>query len=517
MIHGYNTCTSQVRRLHLVWQVGSIGEVAAAQSLLNNLLKDDIVDDGYILNISIYVGNGLEQNKLPFGQHERVCLYRSVPDYDSIISLEASGDQIERLPNIRDEHGRTLVMVSTADDLRDQLRGTEPGPGMNRDVLDEPSLYKLVEDLGADLRNLWKLERIRVVDMFERLNDLRFVNGLVVEGTVLPGQALPDIIFAGPSIPSIPPTSVAPLPTSDPLPSNNIYYPPDAGLEFDQAIQGHGSMDPSMSPSVPITDNVGSQVMASLPSVDKSPGPDSGPSSYPTPSTHHVNTPAAGGPLIPPSACCSPQVYQAVSTPQSVSTPYAKSAATPVGLSMPGSDAGASSYPTPSTNYANSPRLDEPQQQARDQPIVGLLQSCTFTNKNVRLNNNQIEKIIEVGASLLPRDPFEILLPVLDNAGNTSSSLEKLGLPEEWEGINRAVNYWRLLDKDKDKKICLDALARRVAQILLHLNYESLCSRDQHVLRSILDAYYDDPNISKDEKFRRDRFTTYHARLGKWW
>ena len=48
MIYGYNTCTSQVRRLHLVWQVGSIGEVAAAQSLLNNLLKDDIVDEGYV-------------------------------------------------------------------------------------------------------------------------------------------------------------------------------------------------------------------------------------------------------------------------------------------------------------------------------------------------------------------------------------------------------------------------------------------------------------------------------------
>ncbi|KAK9607398.1 hypothetical protein V6Z93_000945 [Aspergillus fumigatus] len=124
MIYGYNTCTSQVRRLHLVWQVGSIGEVAAAQSLLNNLLKDDIVDDGYILNISIYVGDGLEQNKLPFGQHERVCLYRSVPDYDNIISLEASGDQVERLPNIREERGRTLVMVSTADELRDQLRET---------------------------------------------------------------------------------------------------------------------------------------------------------------------------------------------------------------------------------------------------------------------------------------------------------------------------------------------------------------------------------------------------------
>jgi hypothetical protein len=48
MIYGYNTCTSQVRRLYLVWQVESIGEVAATQSLLNNLLKDDIMDEGYV-------------------------------------------------------------------------------------------------------------------------------------------------------------------------------------------------------------------------------------------------------------------------------------------------------------------------------------------------------------------------------------------------------------------------------------------------------------------------------------
>jgi NAD(P)H-flavin reductase len=26
MIHGYNTCTLHVRRLHLVWQIESIGE-----------------------------------------------------------------------------------------------------------------------------------------------------------------------------------------------------------------------------------------------------------------------------------------------------------------------------------------------------------------------------------------------------------------------------------------------------------------------------------------------------------
>lgn len=48
MIYGYNTCTSQVRRLHLVWQVESVGEMTAALALLNNLLKDDIMDEGYV-------------------------------------------------------------------------------------------------------------------------------------------------------------------------------------------------------------------------------------------------------------------------------------------------------------------------------------------------------------------------------------------------------------------------------------------------------------------------------------
>lgn len=48
MIYGYNTCTSRVRRLHLVWQVEAADEMTAAQTLINNLLEDDIVDDGYV-------------------------------------------------------------------------------------------------------------------------------------------------------------------------------------------------------------------------------------------------------------------------------------------------------------------------------------------------------------------------------------------------------------------------------------------------------------------------------------
>ncbi|KAL4780128.1 hypothetical protein BJX76DRAFT_59413 [Aspergillus varians] len=127
MIYGYNTCTSHVRRLHLVWQVEAADEMTAALTLINNLLEDDIMDEGYILHISIYIRNGLGQNKFPLGQHERVYLYQGVPDFEDIISLEASGDKIERLPNVRDKQGQTLVMVSAADEIRDHIRKTVQG------------------------------------------------------------------------------------------------------------------------------------------------------------------------------------------------------------------------------------------------------------------------------------------------------------------------------------------------------------------------------------------------------
>ncbi|KAK9607397.1 hypothetical protein V6Z93_000944 [Aspergillus fumigatus] len=424
----------------------------------------------------------------------------------------------------------------------------EPAPGKSADVLDSPNLYKLVEDLGVDLRILWKLEWIWVVDMFVRLNKLHFVYDLVVEGTALPGQALPEIISAAPRIPSIPPPSVPPLPTSDPLPSNTSQYPPDAGLDFDWAIQDHGIMDPSTSPpSVPNTVDAGSSMVASLQSVDRLTGSDAGPASYPTPSTHGVNPPAGGGPLISPSACCSPQVNQVVNTPQSVRTPASTSATTPVAFAdTPGSDAGASSYPTPSTNYANSPRVDEPttrlsssvlprnqavealestrnrptQQQRREQAIIRSLQSCTFTKANVCLGDEEVKKIIKAGARLLTQDPFRIVRPLFDGRADMSSSLKRLGLPEEWEGINGALNYLRVLEKDKDKKISfsLDPLARRVAQVLFYLNYVSLRKKGEpDVVTRILDAYHDDPNQSKGKVYRQKNFHTYHVRLGRWW
>lgn len=55
MIYGYNTCTSQVRWLHLVWQVESVDKMTPALALINNLLKDDIMDDGYV-SIGLMLG-----------------------------------------------------------------------------------------------------------------------------------------------------------------------------------------------------------------------------------------------------------------------------------------------------------------------------------------------------------------------------------------------------------------------------------------------------------------------------
>ncbi|KAL4958855.1 ferric reductase family protein [Aspergillus stella-maris] len=96
----------------------SVDEMIPALTLLNDLLKDDIMDDGYILHISIYVRYGLEQNELPFGQHKQVCIYPEAPNFQSIVSLEASSDQFERHPEIWDEQ------VSATNKLRDHIQET---------------------------------------------------------------------------------------------------------------------------------------------------------------------------------------------------------------------------------------------------------------------------------------------------------------------------------------------------------------------------------------------------------
>lgn len=160
-------------------------------------------------------------------------------------------------------------------------------------------------------------------------------------------------------------------------------------------------------------------------------------------------------------------------------------------MTSPGPDAGASSYPTP-PYPVNSPPDIQPLYQAVDtlrsthgsqqqqQTIIRSLQSCEFSSKNLSLTDVQIGQILKTEAHLLSRHPLGILQPLLDGDSNMSS-LNKLGLPEEWEGIYGGANYLRVLDADKDKKnsFVLGPLARRIAQILCYLNYERLCMQGE--------------------------------------
>ncbi|KAH2388641.1 hypothetical protein KXW70_006590 [Aspergillus fumigatus] len=116
LLYGYNTSSVRVRRVHLVWQVQTMDIAVAAEPLLNSLLDDDVLDDGYILEMSFYAEYKTKAGKArPFGVHHRATIYNGFPDYDSIISTEATGEHIERVSNSREER------VSAKDELQDHL------------------------------------------------------------------------------------------------------------------------------------------------------------------------------------------------------------------------------------------------------------------------------------------------------------------------------------------------------------------------------------------------------------
>ncbi|OJD16119.1 hypothetical protein AJ78_03699 [Emergomyces pasteurianus Ep9510] len=123
LLHGYNTFTSSIRRVHLVWQVKTLNITIAAQPLLNSLLINDVLNNDYILEMSFYMESSIKvEDEKSFRKHKRAMLYHHQLNYREIISSEVSGDYIPRLPNIHEERGRLLVMVSVSDELRDRLQ-----------------------------------------------------------------------------------------------------------------------------------------------------------------------------------------------------------------------------------------------------------------------------------------------------------------------------------------------------------------------------------------------------------
>ncbi|OQE13974.1 hypothetical protein PENSTE_c040G06877 [Penicillium steckii] len=133
LIYGYNTSTSYVRRVHFVWQVQSLGEkfsfsnldfinyveiARASESLLNDLLADDLPENGYMLEISFYIK--FNSPKEAFGI--RAPIYNGEPEYEAIVSEESTGVKIPRVTNTKEEQGKTLVLVSARSGVRDRLR-----------------------------------------------------------------------------------------------------------------------------------------------------------------------------------------------------------------------------------------------------------------------------------------------------------------------------------------------------------------------------------------------------------
>ncbi|OJD10684.1 hypothetical protein AJ78_08376 [Emergomyces pasteurianus Ep9510] len=105
LLHGYNTFTSSIRRVHLMWQVKTLNIAIAAQPLLNSLLINNILEMSFYMEFSIKV-----EDEKTFRKHKRAMLYHNQSNYKKIISSEVFGDYIPRLPNTHEECDRLLVM-----------------------------------------------------------------------------------------------------------------------------------------------------------------------------------------------------------------------------------------------------------------------------------------------------------------------------------------------------------------------------------------------------------------------
>ncbi|OCT49043.1 hypothetical protein CLCR_04721 [Cladophialophora carrionii] len=139
LIRGYNVRRLRAQRVHLVWQIRDLNLALAAETLLNGALDEDTLDDGWILDISIYCA----QDDIPrtsFGK--RAHVFAGPAPLGEIFQAEragrstekkrmqqvdwntqrlVSGDDIEYESTVGREVNM-LVTVSATDEVRDNLR-----------------------------------------------------------------------------------------------------------------------------------------------------------------------------------------------------------------------------------------------------------------------------------------------------------------------------------------------------------------------------------------------------------
>ncbi|KAF2844514.1 hypothetical protein T440DRAFT_436369 [Plenodomus tracheiphilus IPT5] len=134
LIYGYNACKAHIRRIHLVWQVQ--GEGVLGSHLLNAALWNDVLDQGYILSVSIYILPGLAYVKNTTSA--RLTFYNGkTPDLESILDEERSGTYINRVQKEAGKLQEMAVLVSATSLIRDQVKHLVRNRGREKMTLHE--------------------------------------------------------------------------------------------------------------------------------------------------------------------------------------------------------------------------------------------------------------------------------------------------------------------------------------------------------------------------------------------
>ncbi|KAG9228392.1 hypothetical protein BJ875DRAFT_508528 [Amylocarpus encephaloides] len=120
LIYGYNTRAVRTHRVHLLWQIKN-----EVQEVLNSALKEDKLDDGCILSISVYV-KSKNSPKTLFG--ERASMYPGPAPLLEIFLAELSGNNIKvHAAEVGAEGQKALeqsesTSISGSEVIRDELR-----------------------------------------------------------------------------------------------------------------------------------------------------------------------------------------------------------------------------------------------------------------------------------------------------------------------------------------------------------------------------------------------------------
>ncbi|KAI9147310.1 Ferric reductase transmembrane component [Paramyrothecium foliicola] len=112
LLHGYNSRRVHTRRIHLVWELKTL------EKLLNAALDDDTLDDGYILQISIFVEDVKRDDKIS----RRAKVIKGLPKWNIIVQEEAAGQYIKKVQDESITRKDMIVTVSASSRIRLDLR-----------------------------------------------------------------------------------------------------------------------------------------------------------------------------------------------------------------------------------------------------------------------------------------------------------------------------------------------------------------------------------------------------------